>query len=78
MNSNTGDLECKKLTDGAKTLKTKLSKTPKPTFSNPKTNLSETEPEEVMIALLTCKFNIINLICFSQTNSMKLKIMSNI
>lgn len=79
MNSNTGDLECKKSMDGAKTLRIKLSKTPKPTFSNPKTSLSELEePEEVMIALLTYKFSTINLICFSLINLTKLKIMLNI
>jgi hypothetical protein len=79
MNSNTGDQECKKSMDGAKTLRIKLFKTPKPTFSNPKTNLLEPEePEEVMIASLTYKFNTINLICFSLINLMKLKIMLNI
>jgi hypothetical protein len=78
MNSNTGDLECKKSMDGVKTSKIKLSKTPKPTFLNPKTNLLETKLEEVMTALLNYKFNTISLICFSLINLMKLKIMLNI
>lgn len=78
MNLNTGDQECKKSMDGAKILKTKLFKILKLTFSNPKTNLLETELEEEMKALLIYKFNTINLICFLLINLMKLKTMLSI